>query len=1003
MLRIRSLGTLSVQGAGRAPAGTVIQPRRLAVLAVIGRAGDRGVTREKLLTLLWPDADEEAGRRALSQALYALRRDLGVDEPFLGIQELRLNPDAATCDAAEFESALAERNLERAAALYGGWFLDGFRLPNAPDFDRWVDDERRALAHRHAELLERLARRAAERGDPSEASSWWRRLAQLDPLNARVAVELMRSLVATGDPGGALKHARIYEALLAQELDLEPDRQVIELAQRIRQDVAAVATPTPAPASPVGTTGAAAATEPNAATVSGIAGRPATETGPVRASAPQAADIPGEETIPPGLPNAARDGAPVSARRSAWPRRRVVSRAAAVVAVGILGSALAWWGGPGRRAAGNASVLAVGRIVDYRSTDGRDADAVSDMLATNLARVRGLQVLSSARLYEVMAQIGDQRTAARAAQRAGASELLEGGLHSLAGGRLLLDLRRIDLETGAIRTAYRLEGTDVYALVGQATEDLARSLDHPSGRLDPADVSTRSLVAYRFYQEGLRSYGRGDYRGAERLLDAALAEDSSFAMAAFYLVMTRIALGAPQPADTWDRVGRLADRAPERERLLIRGTWAMHAGRADLRPIADSLASRYPTEVDGPYLQGNARLQTAEFIDAIPYLERALAMDSLGLREESAWCRACEAITQLIYAYSAIDSLAAAERLARDYVRRQPRSARSWMSLAGVLVAQNRHEEAIDAQRTATSINPMNSYDRVFPAVIRIRSGEFEEADRLARTLMRNGTPVDSDQARWVLVLSLRYQGRWREALGLLQESLASLSAIDRASTTGRALRNMEALVRLEAGQPLRAAAVWDSLVRHAPPGLAAGPPAARYYTLEYTLLATALAAANDTTRLAAAVEAAAGWSGKSINRRDAGLADHARGLLLMARGDTTGAIAAFARAVYSPTSGFTRTNRDLGALLLARGRAADAARLLGAALRGPTLESGSLWVTHTELHDLLARAYHATGMTDSARVHYQYVASALAGSDAGVRDRYEGAKRWLETHAAPR
>jgi len=681
--------------------------------------------------------------------------------------------------------------------------------------------------------------------------------------------------------------------------------------------------------------------------------------------------------------------------------------AAAAFTVTVAVAALAWWGGRGDRAADTPRFLAVGRIVDYRTPDARDASAVSDMLATNLARVNGLQVLSSARLYEVMAQIDDPRQqpatiAARAAQRAGANELLEGGLHALAGGRLLLDLRRIDLATGAIRTAYRLEGDDVFALVTQATEDLARNLDHPSGRLDPADVSTRSLVAYRFYEEGLRSYGRADYRAAERLFDAALAEDSSFAMAAFYRLMTRIPLGLAQPAE-WDRVGQLASRAPERERLLIRGTWAMFAGRAELRAIADTLASRYPAEVDGPYLQGNARLQTAEFTDAIPYFERVLAMDSLGLREESAWCRACDAITQLIYAYTAIDSLAAAERLARDCGRRQPRSARAWGSLAGALLAVNRNDEALEAHRTATSINPVNEYDRVFPAIIRIRSGNFEEADRLARALLRNGPPVDAEQARWFLILSLRYQGRWKEALALIREWVAALPAAERGDADARAGKNVEALTLLESGRAREAAVLWDSLASHAPPGLPSGAPAIRFYTFQYTLLATALAAANDTARLVAAVDAAMGWAAKSSNRRDIGLADHARGLLLAVRGDTAAAIAALERAIYSPTSGFTRTNKDLAALLLARGRAADAARVLGAALRGPSLESGNLWVTHTELHELAARAYQTVGVTDSALVHYRYVASALSGSDPGARARYVAAAQWLASHSATR
>jgi len=517
-------------------------------------------------------------------------------------------------------------------------------------------------------------------------------------------------------------------------------------------------------------------------------------------------------------------------------------------------------------------------------------------------------------------------------------------------------------------------------------------------------VSTRSLVAYRFYEEGLRSYGRGDYRAAERLLDAALAEDSSFAMAAFYLVMTRIASGSSsQPPDVWERVAALAERAPERERLVIRGTWALLASRAELKAVADTLASHYPAEVDGPYLQGYARLHNAEFLAAIPYFQRVLVMDSLGLSGESPRCRACDAITQLVYAYSALDSLPAAERLARDYVRRQPRSARAWSSLAGVLLAEHRHDEAIEAQRTATSINPVNSYDRVFPAIIWMQRGEFEEADRLTRQLMKDGGPVDAREARWALGISLRYQARWREALSLVREALAAFSAAERARGEDRGLRTMEALILLESGQARAAAAVWDSVVRRVAPTLAPGSPAARFFTFHYTLTATAHAAAGDTVRLAAAVDAAANWAAKSVNRRDTCLADHARGLLLTARGDTSGAIAAFERALYSPTNGFTRTNRDLGTLLLARGRAADAIRVLGAALRGASLEAGNLYVTHTELHELLARAYDTTGMADSALVHYQYVASALAGSDPGAKDRYEVARRWIETRGAVR
>src|SRR4029078_4551250 len=77
VIRIHTLGGLTVRDVdGKPLAGAATQPRRLALLALLARAGERGVSRERILGLLWPDADDERGPRALTQALYALRQEL---------------------------------------------------------------------------------------------------------------------------------------------------------------------------------------------------------------------------------------------------------------------------------------------------------------------------------------------------------------------------------------------------------------------------------------------------------------------------------------------------------------------------------------------------------------------------------------------------------------------------------------------------------------------------------------------------------------------------------------------------------------------------------------------------------------------------------------------------------------------------------------------------------------------------------------------------------------
>jgi len=236
MVRIHALGGLSVRRPDGQPlAGAAAQPRRLAILALLARAGQRGVARDRVATLFWPDADEERARNNLAQALYVLRRELGGDDTIAGTKELRLDPSLLPSDVGEFCAAVASGDHARAVELYTGPFLEGFHLPGVSEFDRWAEEERGALAHDYSRALESLARAADARGDPT-AATWWRRLAAKDPLNARIAVGLMEALAASGDRAGALRHARIYEVLLEQELDLPPDHGVVALAERLRRE-----------------------------------------------------------------------------------------------------------------------------------------------------------------------------------------------------------------------------------------------------------------------------------------------------------------------------------------------------------------------------------------------------------------------------------------------------------------------------------------------------------------------------------------------------------------------------------------------------------------------------------------------------------------------------------------------------------------------------------------------------------------------------------------------
>ena len=229
MLVLRLFGGLSLDQDGSPLEGVAAQRSRLAILAVLATVGDRGISRDRLLAMFWPESDAERARGSLKQALYGVRRAVGGRELTLGTTDLRLNPDVVSCDLTEFRvAALGARpeDWARAAALYVAPLLDGVYVKGAPEFEEWAERERVRAADMNRSLLERLSRAADARGDLSAAVTWWRALANTEPTNGRFAQGLMAALVANGERAAAIRHGEIHSTLATIATGGEPDLQV---------------------------------------------------------------------------------------------------------------------------------------------------------------------------------------------------------------------------------------------------------------------------------------------------------------------------------------------------------------------------------------------------------------------------------------------------------------------------------------------------------------------------------------------------------------------------------------------------------------------------------------------------------------------------------------------------------------------------------------------------------------------------------------------------------
>ena len=215
--------------------GPLTQHRRLALLAILAVAGDAGVSRDKLLGLLWPETDEEHARHSLSQTVFLLRRDLGAGEFIRGTSELSIDAEALTSDVGDFEQAVRRADHEAAVGVYDGAFLDGFHLSGAADFAHWVDGERERLTRDWHRALACVANARSARGDHAAAAHAWRRLTMADPYDGGAALSLARALVASNDVAGALAHLCVHAKLVQQDLGIEASPEIRAYLETLRR------------------------------------------------------------------------------------------------------------------------------------------------------------------------------------------------------------------------------------------------------------------------------------------------------------------------------------------------------------------------------------------------------------------------------------------------------------------------------------------------------------------------------------------------------------------------------------------------------------------------------------------------------------------------------------------------------------------------------------------------------------------------------------------------
>lgn len=601
MLRLRTFGGLALERDGASSPAMGAQRKALALLAVLAASGDRGVGRDRLLALFWPESDGERARGTLKQTLHVLRRRLGGAQAIEGTAELRLNPSYVDSDVRAFQRACEAGDLEAAVAEYGGPFLDGVFIDDGAEFERWASDRRRELALQHSAALEQLARAADERGAAHDAIRWWQRLHSEEPLNSRVAAGLMAALATAGDRAGALHIARAHELLLREELGIAPPAEVVALVTRLREPAHS--------AGPVPPVDRAAAPH-----------SPVTNTTP--AMTPPAAPVGSAPPDPSG---------PAVSAPSARLRRPVAPRllAGLLLVAGLVALGWALW--PQEAAPPIDPRRVVVGVFENRTGDAALdglGHVAGDWVAREIARTTPLEVLDASTLYtEEQRLSGSVQGLAR---RNGAGMVVAGSYHR-SGDTLFFSARILDGASGRLLRAVDPIGGGtadplpaIEELRQRAATALVTMVD-PFARNFSSPASRPPLyAAYQEFVTAHELYWRGAFRAAMPHFRRAAELDPDFLTGTLWLGVGAVGNGRCDVVDSIAGVlAPFSARLSQDERQQLGTILARCRNDWDeVLRLQRARAERLPSSSLGPWAAAVAARRANRPAEAITLLQR---------------------------------------------------------------------------------------------------------------------------------------------------------------------------------------------------------------------------------------------------------------------------------------------------------------------------------------------------------------------------------------------
>jgi serine/threonine protein kinase/Tfp pilus assembly protein PilF len=242
--------------------------------------------------------------------------------------------------------------------------------------------------------------------------------------------------------------------------------------------------------------------------------------------------------------------------------------------------------------------------------------AISDLLITDLSQSKYLQVLSGAKLFNILDKMGvlEERTfssdALEEVANRGRVRYVIVGSYSKAGDVYRLNYSLLDGRTSDIIGTDTVQGRgeeSIWTMVDELTRKIKANLDLSEEMLaddldrDIGEITTSSPEAYKYYSEGAKYDHLGQFKKSIELMEKAVEIDPEFAMAYRSMGITYADIGYHSKAkETKRKAFELSNRVSTRERYQIQGDfyWEKEETYDKAIEAYSRLLELYPEDTD---------------------------------------------------------------------------------------------------------------------------------------------------------------------------------------------------------------------------------------------------------------------------------------------------------------------------------------------------------------------------------------------------------------------